>query len=270
MNEQERLLELGRFLRDRRARITPAEANLPSGPRRRVQGLRREEVAALAGIGESWYTALENGTAPGVTETTLLAVADALHLSESEREYVRDLIDPLEAPDPSGPPDPLVVETMKAMMFPAYIISGAWDVIASNEAFRRVWAVDEREMPFNAIERLFLHPAARSLHAQNFEANIRPVIAMLRSTHGRRLYWEGLRHLRDRLIADDVIRAIWEEYEIVSPLLSNSCTIDSSFGEFTYKALTLPIPGTSHALVVQVPDDASRKRLAGVKRCDSR
>jgi transcriptional regulator with XRE-family HTH domain len=260
MSEEERLLELGRFLRDRRARITPAEANLPSGPRRRVQGLRREEVAALAGIGESWYTALENGAAPGVTEATLLAVADALRLSESEREYVRDLIDPSEAPDPSGPPDPLVVETMKAMTFPAYIITGAWDVIACNDAFARVWGIDEREVPFNAVERLFLQPVARTMHGQHFEKNIRPVIAMLRSTHGRRLYWEGLRHLRDRLIADDDIRAIWEEYEIVSPLLSNTCTIDSPVGPFTYEALTLPIPGTSHALVVQVP----------VTPCDSR
>ena len=80
MSEQERLSELRRFLKARRERVTPADVGLPSTGRRRVRGLRREEVASLAGIGVSWYTALENGEALGVSEDTLVAVADALRL----------------------------------------------------------------------------------------------------------------------------------------------------------------------------------------------
>jgi transcriptional regulator with XRE-family HTH domain len=69
----------------------PADVGLALTPRRRVRGLRREEVAALAGIGISWYTALENGDAEGVSETTLRAVAEALRLTESERDYLLEL-----------------------------------------------------------------------------------------------------------------------------------------------------------------------------------
>ena len=88
MSDDERLSELRRFLKDRRARINAADVGIPSSGRRRVRGLRREEVASLAGIGVSWYTALENGDAKGVSEATLLAVADALRLSDSERRYL--------------------------------------------------------------------------------------------------------------------------------------------------------------------------------------
>ncbi|MGZ3506271.1 MAG: MmyB family transcriptional regulator [Vulcanimicrobiaceae bacterium] len=64
---------------------------------------------------------------------------------------------------------------MKALSFPAYIITATWDVIDCNEAFRRVWAVGERELPFNAIERLFLEPAARRMHGERLAANVTPV-----------------------------------------------------------------------------------------------
>jgi transcriptional regulator with XRE-family HTH domain len=151
MSEQERHEELRRFLKDRRARIRPAEAGLPTTPRRRVPGLRREEVAALAGIGVAWYTALENGDAHGVSDATLLAVADALRLSESERQYLMALAGREVVTNESVAPDPLVVDTMKAIAFPAYIITATWDVVACNAAFRRVWAVGEHEVPFNAI-----------------------------------------------------------------------------------------------------------------------
>jgi hypothetical protein len=91
MSERERRSELSRFLKDRRARIGPADVGLPSTPRRRVRGLRREEVALLAGIGVSWYTALENGDALGVDE----------HVGELP---------------------PLVADAIGAISFPAYVI----------------------------------------------------------------------------------------------------------------------------------------------------
>ena len=257
MSEPERLAELGRFLKDRRGRIGPAEAGLPQRARRRVRGLRREEVASLAGIGVSWYTALENGDAQGVSEATMLAVADALRLSDAEREYVLDLTQRAEVAAPSEGPSYLSVATMNAIAFPAYIITATWDVVACNAAFRRIWGVEEAEVPFNAIERLFVHPTARRLHGEHFAENIRPVIAMLRSTHGRRSYWDALGKLRDRLLADDVIRAIWDEYEIASPVHANACTIVSPAGPFRYQTITLPIPGAadSYGIVVQVPDE---------------
>jgi hypothetical protein len=102
------------------------------------------------------------------------------------------------------------------------------------------------------------------MHGANFATNIRPVIAMLRSAHGRRPYWNALRQLRDLLVADETIAAIWNDYEIASPVLSNTCTIDSPIGRLSYETVTLPIPGTNSGIVVQVPDAACREHLTNV------
>jgi transcriptional regulator with XRE-family HTH domain len=260
MSEQERLQELAHFLKDRRARIRPADAGLPPTSRRRVRGLRREEVASLAGIGVSWYTALENGSANHVSEATLLAIADVLRLSESERHYIMALAEPSGGPD-NEVPGPLLVETMNALTVPAYIITASWMVPHCNAAFRRVWSVGDDETPFNAIERLFLHPVTREMHGKHFVENITPVIAMLRSGLGRRPSFESLRRLRDRLLAHAAIEEIWNDYEITSPWTPTSFNIESSIGTFNYQTLDLPIPGAIHGLVVQVPDKPSRERL---------
>jgi transcriptional regulator with XRE-family HTH domain len=261
MSEADRVAELRRFLRERRARVRPDDVGLTTTGRRRVVGLRREEVAALAGIGVSWYTALENGDAHGVSESTLLAVATALRLSDSERQYLAALAAPAQTDPRPVAPDPLVVATMEAIAFPAYIITPTWTVLACNEAFRRVWSIREDELPFNAVERLFLEPAARTMHGAHFTDNVRPVIAMLHSSLGRQANAPELRALRDRITMDDSLRAIWAEYEISNPLLPNACTIDSPFGRFHYETLTLPIANAAHGIVVQVPDAPSRERL---------
>jgi transcriptional regulator with XRE-family HTH domain len=258
---EERRQELRRFLKDRRARVKPAEVGLAMTPRRRVRGLRREEVASLAGIGISWYTALENGDAEGVSEATLRAVAQALRLTESERDYLLELAAQSEASDSAETPDALIVETMRAIAFPAYIITAAWDVVACNEAFCRVWDVDGSELPFNAIERMFVAAPARAMHGANFAANIAPVIAMFRSGVGRMPSSLRLQELRERLTADPTIRAIWDDYEIRSPLLPNKVTVSSPIGEFTYETVTLAISDAQYGVVVQVPDQGSRERL---------
>jgi transcriptional regulator with XRE-family HTH domain len=250
---EERRQELRRFLKDRRARVTPADVGLQSTPRRRVAGLRREEVAALAGIGITWYTALENGEADGVSDATLLAVADALRLSESEREYLLELVQPFEGSDATPEPHPLVIATLHAIAFPAYVITATWDAIACNEAFRRVWSIENDEVPFNAIERMFLDPRARAMHGDDFASNVAPVIAMFRSGVGRRPSSDRLRRLRDRLIADPTIRPFWDAYDIRSPLLSNRCTIATPDGPLTYETVTFSIPDASYGVVVQVP-----------------
>jgi len=235
---------------------------LPTTARRRVRGLRREEVASLAGIGVSWYTALENGEALGVSEDTLVAVADALRLSPSERQYLLTLAGRTGETRDLIPPDPLVLDTMHALAFPAYVIASTWDILDYNDAFARLWGVADEATPFNAIERLFLHPVARKMHGDRFEDNIRPVIAMFRSSQGRQAHLDRLREVRDRLLTDEVVKRLWDAYEITSPMLSVTVTIDSRLGAFTYETLTLPIEGTLHGIVVQVPDEKSRSVLA--------
>jgi transcriptional regulator with XRE-family HTH domain len=261
MSDQERRSELRRFLKDRRARISPADAGITETGRRRVRGLRREEVASLAGIGVSWYTALESGDADGVSQQTVLAVSDALRLSSSERSYLLTLTG-LTPVDELSEPDKLLTETITALVFPAYIITAAWDVLSCNAAFRRVWGIAEAEVPFNAVERLFLDSRARLMHASNFGRNIAPVVAMVRSAVGRRPHLTTLQRLRETLVADTETRELWDAYEISDPLVSNTCTIDSPVGSFTYETLTLANPGATSGMVVQIPDKPSRIRLA--------
>jgi transcriptional regulator with XRE-family HTH domain len=262
MSDQEQRSELRRFLKDRRARVNPADVGISATGRRRVRGLRREEVASLAGIGVSWYTALESGEADGVSAAALDAVASALRLSESERHYLLTLTGRSPAPDARDEPDILLAETMRALAFPAYIITAAWDVLDCNEPFRRVWGVDESEIPFNAIERLFLDARARKMHGKHFIANVAPIVAMLRSAVGRRPHLASLQRLRESLVAEKEVRELWDAYEISDPLVPNRCTIESPIGEFGYEALTLANPGETTGLVVQIPDTASRDRLA--------
>jgi len=261
MSGEERVRELSRFLKERRARIRPADVGLPATGRRRVAGLRREEVASLAGIGVSWYTSLENGEATGVSEATLTTVAEALRLSESEREYLLALAGLSQVAQRPSVAEPLIVATLQAIMFPAYIINAKWDIVEYNEAFRRVWAIRKDERHFNAVDRLFLHDETRKMHGPHLTTNIRPVIAMLQSSIGRQLDATTLLQLRDRVLAHNDLRTIWNEYEITSPLLANACSIESPIGTFHYETVTLLL-STSQAIVVQVPDDASRKRLA--------
>jgi len=265
MSDNELRSELRRFLKDRRARIGPTEAGLPATGRRRVPGLRREEVASLAGIGVSWYTALESGDAAGVSREAVLAVATALRLSESESSYLLTLTghSPVEE---LREPGALLAETMTALAFPAYIITASWDVLACNEAFRRVWGIGENETPFNAIERLFLDERARRIHGERFVPNIKPVVAMLRSAVGRRPNVPTLQRIRERLVADAETRRLWDAYEISDPLVSNTCTIESPIGPFTYESLTLANPGTTSGIVIHVPDESSRLGLARAMR----
>jgi transcriptional regulator with XRE-family HTH domain len=181
MSDQEQRAELRRFLKDRRARLNPVDVGLVPIGRRRVRGLRREEVAALAGIGVSWYTALESGEAERVSQTTAFAISDALRLSKSERNYLLTLIGTSPVPIENSEPSELLNEAMLALLYPAYIITASWDVLACNAAFCCVWGVSATEIPFNAVQRLFMDPAAREMHGDNFIANISPVVAMLRS-----------------------------------------------------------------------------------------
>jgi len=261
MDDRERRLELRRFLQDRRSRLKPADVGIASVGRRRVAGLRREEVAALAGIGVSWYTALESGDASGVSEQTALSVARALRLSESERNYLLTLTGLVTADDIQEP-GPLLVETMNALAFPAYIIVVTWDVRACNDAFRRVWGIADNEANFNAVERLFLDSRARKLHGERFLSNIAPVVAMVRSAVGRRPHLPSLQRIRQQLVAQEETRELWDAYEIRDPQQLNVCTIDSPIGPFTYAALTLAYPGTTSGLVIHVPEQASARRLA--------
>ena len=128
----------GEFLRSRRERLTPSDVGLPNGFRRRTPGLRREEVALLAGVGTTWYTWLEQGRDVRPSAEVLAALADALRLDAAERRHLYILND--RPPPEPGSTGPEIVEQPLLRMLesftgqPAYVLGRRWDVLAWNRA----------------------------------------------------------------------------------------------------------------------------------------
>ena len=140
--------ELSDFLRQRRERLSPAEAGLPPGTRRRTPGLRREEVATLAGVGVTWYTWLEQGREINVSVPVLERVARVLKLDETERHHLF-LLAQQRPPALNGRQwcvvPPIVRRLLDDLRLrPAYVMNLRWDVIAWNEAAERLFGFAER------------------------------------------------------------------------------------------------------------------------------
>ncbi|MFG1697667.1 helix-turn-helix domain-containing protein [Nonomuraea sp. NPDC049309] len=158
---------LGEYLRARRALVTPEQAGIPAGPNRRVPGLRREEVAMLAGISSDYYMRLERGRDRHPSVQVLTALARVLHLDEVEQQYLLDLA----APPRQAAPRRRRAERVPARLHhllatigvPAFVEGRAYDVLASNELAR---ALSPRLRPGeNRLRSLLLDPEEREFHA---------------------------------------------------------------------------------------------------------
>ncbi|MBB5954342.1 transcriptional regulator with XRE-family HTH domain [Saccharothrix tamanrassetensis] len=186
--------ELAQFLRSRRERINPAQVGLPVGPRRRTAGLRREEVAVLAGLSPTWYSYLEQGRKIRPSSEVLDSLARVLLLSEDERRYMHLLahgqvaeLHPLET---EFPPEEIVqqlVQVSGSGPYPVYALNLSGDVIAWNRPATR-WYADFGAMPAhdrNMVRWMFTAPAARVRFA-DWEADARDIVARLRTVPARR------------------------------------------------------------------------------------
>lgn len=211
------------FLTSRRARITPEQAGLlPGGGRRRVAGLRREEVAVLAGVSTDWYIRLEKGHIAGVSEDVLEAVARALQLDEAERQYLFDLA---RAAKPARTPQrrskarikPQVQWMLDSMTgSAAFVANGRLDIVATNTLG---WALhfplfDNPRRSANFARFQFLDPRARDFYRDwNGAANI--TVALLRAEAGRRPDDAGLRELVGELsTVSEEFRTRWAAHNV--------------------------------------------------------
>lgn len=214
---------LGAFLRERRGRVSPADVGLPEGGRRRTPGLRREEVAQLAGVGVTWYTWLEQGRASNPSDQVLGAVARALRLCTEERRYLMLLAGRRAGSGPHGVPDPLMrvlpehVMLLERMLpYPAAIQTAAYDLIATNRAYRYLFgdldAVDAADR--NCAWLLFTNDTWRECLVEP-EVVLRDLAGRVRSReaefrgHPR---WSGLLDaLREQ--SPEFVR-YWDEHEV--------------------------------------------------------
>jgi transcriptional regulator with XRE-family HTH domain len=196
--------EIREFLTSRRARITPDQAGLRVyGDNRRVPGLRREEVALLAGVSVDYYTRLERGNLSGASESVLNAIANALQLDDAERTYLFDLARAVQATGPrrrrttKQQVRPSVQRILDAMTgAPAYIRTGRADILAANSLgcalYSPIFASCVR--PVNTARFVFLDPAAPDFFVE-WDRVASEVVATLRTEAGRDPYDRGLTDL---------------------------------------------------------------------------
>jgi transcriptional regulator with XRE-family HTH domain len=182
--------ELGEFLRSRRARVRPEDIGISTSGRRRVPGLRREELAQLAGVSADYYVRLEQGRAGHPSDSVLDAVARALRLDDAERAHLYDLAQPSRRRRRPPRPERLRPELQRLLdaceRFPAYVLGRRMDVLAWNRLAAAV-VTDFGSLPpeqRNAAKLVFLDETVRS-QAEDWEEIAREAVAHLRLLAGR-------------------------------------------------------------------------------------
>lgn len=178
---------LGDFLRSARARVQPEAMGLPPGIRRRTPGLRREELAQLAGISVTWYTWIEQGRDVSVSASVWARLASVLGLARAERHYLFELAecaDPDHSMDRVTPLPARLADCVHSIVAPAYILDRCWNVLARNEALLRLFEgwPDRVDAP-NLLRYIFLDPAAREL-VVDWDQRASRVVAEFRADAG--------------------------------------------------------------------------------------
>ncbi|MGY4744945.1 helix-turn-helix transcriptional regulator [Streptomyces sp. ATMOS53] len=217
--------ELGRFLRAHRTRVTPEEAGMPVGPGlRRTPGLRREELATLAGVSIDYYTRLERGKESNPSQSVIDALARSLQLGEAEHEHLRDLVARAArnaVPESPGELDRAVSPGVQLLLdnlrpFPAYVISRTMDIIACNPSGLRLfagmgdWPASKR----NVVSYVFLHPQARDLFS-DWDEQIRACVGRLRALAGIEPDAPDLAQLVGELLSKSPeFTDLWERYDV--------------------------------------------------------
>jgi transcriptional regulator with XRE-family HTH domain len=214
--------ELAHFLRTRREALRPEDVGLPGGGRRRTPGLRREEVAQLAGVGTTWYTWLEQARDVRASSSVLEAIAGALEMTPAERAHLI-LLGRGEQVAPETHPKETLDPTIKRLMEgldpnPACVLGRRWDYLAWNRAHTVVFG-DPARLPDgrrNLIWSVFMDPVRRRLHA-DWDEGARRVLAQFRADSARHVgdpdFEALISALRD---ASPEFRRWWDLHEVAT------------------------------------------------------
>jgi len=216
--------EIREFLTSRRGRITPEEAGLASYGSRRVPGLRREEVAVLAGVSVPYYTRLERGNMTGVSDSVLDALARALRLDDAERAHLLDLAHAAQPTISTRRPPrarervrPAVRQILDAMTHAAaHVVNERLDILASNQLNEALYSelFAGRVPPVNAPRFVFLDPRARDFYL-DWDGTARDVVGALRSAAGRNPYDRDLSNLVGELSTrSQTFRTYWASHNV--------------------------------------------------------
>lgn len=274
--------DIREFLTTRRAKLTPERAGLPMyGRTRRVPGLRREEVALLAGISVEWYTRLERGNGRGVSEDVLDSVAAALQLDEAERAHLADLVRTANAERParraSAPQRvrPSVARIVDAMgEMPAYVMNGRLDILYANRLAEALFSEVLRDpaRPANFARFLFLDPRSKAFWP-DWQKAANDTVAVLRSEAGRNPYDRGLSDLIGQLSTrSDEFRVHWAAHDVRFHRVATKQMRHPLVGDLTlaFEAMELPAdPGLSVMTYSAEPGTRSAERITELVRWSS-
>jgi hypothetical protein len=245
----ERRKALADFLRTRRARLSPADVGLPPGSRRRTPGLRREEVAQLAHIGVSWYTALEQGRDVRASEQVLGSLAEALRLSPAEKRHLFRLALPRSDSRPAAsPPRETVSDALRQAIHglnphPAYVMGRRWDLLEWNRAAELVFSFSDIAPPHhrNLLWRIFTHPGLRA--HKDWDKHAHAAVSQFRADSAR--YpgdpaFAGL--IGDLAEMSAEFRAFWELHDVKEPREGVKRMDHPQYGRLVFHHVTLQVP----------------------------
>ncbi|MFD9908384.1 helix-turn-helix transcriptional regulator [Streptomyces sp. NPDC059063] len=265
--------ELAAFLRSRRARITPADVGMPPGPRRRTPGLRREEVAQLSGVGITWYTWLEQGRPINASAQVLDAVARTLRLDKAECDHLYDLAEVAPAPrheeavETVGPEIQGIIDALDP--HPAVVYNTRYDILATNAAYRDLFAVPQIEAigVANVLWSLFVVPE-RYCPLVFRDSELPVMVATLRGAYGRHVgepAWEDF--IRALSVASPQFALLWASGDVVPPGPRVKTFRHNAVGELRMTSVSLSINGMPECRIVAytAEDEETRRRMARIR-----
>ncbi|MFF4403309.1 helix-turn-helix domain-containing protein [Streptomyces sp. NPDC001262] len=252
---------LGEFLKARRGQVRPAHADLPAFGRRRVAGLRRDELARLAGISEPYLTRLEQGVDRHPSPQVLGALARALELDADASAYMSTLA----APDPARPAETEVAPDVHQLLdtwvdSPAYVRNRRFDVLAANKRARALAPM--YEPGHNLARDMFLSPEVRRLLPQWPETAAQTAAALRaeadpRDTRTARLVTE--------LEADETFRRLWARHDARPSRDELKRFVHPVVGELSLRRQALTVGGAEQLVIIvyqAVPGSPSAAALA--------
>ncbi|MGC4867438.1 helix-turn-helix transcriptional regulator [Micromonospora sp. DT53] len=261
--------ELAAFLRTRRARLRPAEVGLPDGVRRRTPGLRRQEVAQLAGMSIDYYIRLEQGRGPHPSRQVLAAMARALMLSRDEREYLFRIAG--EHPPPTVGPSREVTAGLRHLLdamteTPAYLVDAAYHVLAWNR-LATYFVGDLAAVPDadrNMIRWTFRQPATNGYWDDAEVLRfVRSTVADLRAAYGRYPADPAIRELVTELLGTSPRFAqLWAEHEVGERRPVVKRVPHPDLGPLEFECRVLLVPETDQRMIVYVPEPGSPTKAA--------
>ena len=249
------------FLVSRRARITPEQAGMPTfGQKRRVPGLRREEVASLAGVSFDYYARLERGNLSGASDSVLEALARALQLDEAERQHLFDLARSASTPASrerrtkrsATRVRPALLSILNGMTgTPAYLRNARMDLVAANDLCLALYdgVLTRDELPFNLARFVFLDPYARAFFL-DWETIARDMVGSLRSQAGRdpsdRALSDLIGHLTTR---SDGFAERWARHDVRLHRTAHKRLANRVVGEIELTGDAFDLPGDGLTMI---------------------